>query len=167
MKKYKTIVIDPPWAGPGEARSLKGGPNIIIPYQTMTGIQIATLKIDEMADEGCHLYIWVTTRSIGDAFLLMQLWGFRYAGMFIWQKPPGLGVWMRHDSEFLLHGVRPSAKQTLPAPPQTHRWPRPKRHSEKPAEAYSMIESLTEEPRIDIFARHKRPGFEPWGNEIQ
>ena len=99
--------------------------------------------------------------------LLMELWAFRYAGLFIWQKPgPSLGPWIRHDSEFLLRGVMPGARIILPAPVQTHRWPRPKRHSEKPAEAYAMIAERCDGPRIDIFARQRRPGFEPWGNEV-
>ena len=165
MKKYKTIVIDPPWPGPGEARSLKGGTNVVIPYQTMTGIQVAALRIRDLADAGANLWLWATSRSLGDASLLMELWGFRYAGLHIWQKPPGLGCWMRHDSEFLLRGTTPGEPIKLPAPAQTHHWKRPKAHSEKPAEAYAMIADLCPGPRIDIFARQARPGFTPWGNE--
>ncbi len=131
----------------------------------MTGIQCAALRIDRIAEEDASLWLWSTARNVGDAMLLMQLWSFKYAGLFIWQKPPGLGPWIRHDSEFLLRGVRPGAEIKLPAPVQTHRWPRPPRHSEKPAEAYAMIAELCEGPRIDIFARQARPGFEAWGNQ--
>jgi N6-adenosine-specific RNA methylase IME4 len=164
-QRYKTIVIDPPWPGPSEARSLKGGRNVVIPYQTMTGIQIAALRIPELAAEGASLWMWVPSRQMADAGLLIELWGFRYAGLHIWQKPPGLGLWMRHDAEFLLRGVLPGAAVKLPAPVQTHHWKRPRRHSEKPAEAYAMIAELCDGPRIDIFARQARPGFEAWGNE--
>jgi N6-adenosine-specific RNA methylase IME4 len=166
MQKYKTIVIDPPWPGPGEARSMKGRQQTLIPYSTMTGIQCASLKVVDIADEGCKLWLWATSRSLGDAFLLMQLWGFRYGGLFIWQKPqPGLGCHVRHDSEFLLLGHQPGCSLPLPAPQQTHRWPKPKRHSEKPAEAYEMIAKQSESPRIDIFARQHRQGFDQWGNQ--
>ena len=164
-QRYKTIVIDPPWPGPSEARSLKGGRNVVIPYQTMTGIQIAALRIPDLAAEGASLWMWVPSRQMADAGLLIELWGFRYAGLHIWQKPPGLGLWMRHDAEFLLRGVLPGAAVKLPAPVQTHHWKRPRRHSEKPAEAYAMIAELCDGPRIDIFARQARPGFEAWGNE--
>jgi N6-adenosine-specific RNA methylase IME4 len=163
--KYKTIVIDPPWPGPGEHRSQKGGAKTVIPYSTMTGIQISALGVHDLADEGAQLWVWVPSRHVGDAFLLMQLWAFRYAGLFIWQKPPNLGPFCRHDAEFLLRGYLPGARMELPAPPQTHRWPRPKRHSEKPAEAYEFIANQSEGPRIDIFARQDRPGFEAWGNQ--
>jgi N6-adenosine-specific RNA methylase IME4 len=163
--KYKTIVIDPPWPGPGEARSMKGGEAQVMPYQTMTGIQVAALRIRDLTDKGANLWLWATSRSYGDAFLLLELWGFRYAGLHVWQKPPGLGCYIRHDVEFLLRGVTPGAPIKLPAPAQTHHWKRPKRHSEKPAEAYAMIADLCPGPRIDIFARQARPGFTPWGNE--
>ena len=162
---YKTIVIDPPWPGPTEHRSDKGGGVTLIPYQCMTGIQLAAMNIGEVAAEGAQLWMWATSRHIGDAHLLMQLWAFSYAGLFIWKKPSGIGPWIRHDSEFLLRGVRRGAEIKLPAPVQTHEWPRPKCHSEKPPEAYRMIEEYSPGPRIDIFARQPRPGFDAWGNQ--
>jgi N6-adenosine-specific RNA methylase IME4 len=165
-KSYKTIVIDPPWPGPGEHRSQKGGGVTLIPYQTMTGIQIASMRIKDVAVDGAQLWLWASSRSFVDAGLLMNLWGFAFAGMFIWKKPgPTLGPWIRNDSEFLLRGVLRGAKAPLPAPVQTWEWPRPKRHSEKPPEAYRMIEHFSPGPRLDIFARQARPGFDAWGNE--
>jgi N6-adenosine-specific RNA methylase IME4 len=163
---YRTVVVDPPWPGPTEHRSQKGKGVTLIPYTTMTGIKIAAMRVGEIATDDAQLWMWNTSRNIGDAFNLMQLWGFSYAGLFIWQKPgPNLGPWIRHDSEFLLRGVRRNAKFILPAKVQTHRWPKPKRHSEKPAEAYAMIAELSPGPRIDIFGRQDRPGFDCWGNE--
>ena len=164
-KHYQTIVIDPPWPGPGEHRSMKGGGVTIIPYSTMTGIQLASMRIMDIAAESSQLWMWTTSRNFVDAGLLLQLWGFRYAGLFIWKKNPNLGPWIRHDSEFLMRGVMPGAEIILPAPKQTHEWPRPKRHSEKPPEAYRMIEDYSPGPRIDIFARQPRPGFDAWGNQ--
>jgi len=166
LSKYKTIVVDPPWPGPTEHRSGKGKPVTLVPYHTMTGIQLSSLNVASLADTGAQLWLWAPSRHIGDAFLLMQLWGFNYAGLFVWQKPgPNLGTWIRHDVEFLLRGVSRKAEIKLPAPVQTHHWPRPKRHSEKPAEAYAMIASQSPGPRLDIFARQERQGFEPWGNQ--
>ena len=164
-KYYRTIVIDPPWPGPGEARSMKGGKASIIPYSTMTGIQLSSLRLQDVATDDAQLWLWTCSRNFPDAGLLMNLWGFRYAGLFIWKKPPNLGPWIRHDSEFLMRGYLPGAEIKLPAPVQTHEWPRPKRHSEKPAEAYRMIEEYSPGPRLDIFARQARPGFDAWGNQ--
>lgn len=162
---YKTLVIDPPWPGPGEHRSQKGGTVSIIPYGTMSGIQLAAMRIRDIATDDAQLWLWVTSRHLADGGLLLQQWGFRYAGLFIWKKPPNLGPWIRHDSEFLMRGTLPGAPIILPAPVQTHEWPRPKRHSEKPAEAYRMIAQFGPGPRVDIFSRQARPGFDSWGNQ--
>ena len=40
-------------------------------------------------------------------------------------------------------------------------------HSQKPDEAYEMIEHMYPElPKIELFARRVRPGWQAWGNEI-
>ena len=40
------------------------------------------------------------------------------------------------------------------------------KHSQKPEAAYKLIESVTPEPRLELFARRKRHGWASWGNEI-
>ena len=180
--KYKTIVIDPPWPGPGETWSPKGvgetntfRPNArtkkwtssVIPYSTMTGIQCAALNVPELTAEAGQLFLWAPSRHIGDAYLLLQLWGFRYRGLFVWKKPLGMGRHMRHQCEFILWGGRPGARLVEPkaCPTQFHEWKKPKRHSEKPPEAYELMRRLSDAPRLDIFARQSRPGFVAWGNQ--
>jgi len=39
-------------------------------------------------------------------------------------------------------------------------------HSEKPVEAYHLIESMSPGGYLEIFARHTRPGWRAWGNEV-
>lgn len=40
-------------------------------------------------------------------------------------------------------------------------------HSRKPDEAYEMIEQMYPElPKIELFARQTRPGWQAWGNKI-
>lgn len=170
---YRTIAIDPPWPGPGEVPAFNGGPGkapgriSLIPYSTMTGLQIASLRIPDIATVDAQMFMWATSRGLGDAFPLLQSWGFRYRGLLIWQKPVGMGRHVRHDSEFVLWGARHGAPLVEPknCPRQSHPWPRPKGHSRKPAEAYELFTALGEGPRIDIFARQARPGWERWGNE--
>jgi N6-adenosine-specific RNA methylase IME4 len=38
-------------------------------------------------------------------------------------------------------------------------------HSRKPDEFYDTIRRVTFGPRIDVFGRERREGFEVWGNE--
>jgi len=168
ITKYKTIVIDPPWPGPGSSPAFDAqAPLRLIPYHTLTGIQCAALRIAEIADDDAQLFIWATNRSVGDAFLLAQLWSFSYRGLFIWLKPLGLGRHMRSQAEFLLWAGRHGAPLVEPrkCPYQLCKWPKPKRHSEKPEEAYEMIKTLSPTPRLDVFARQHRDGFSAYGDE--
>jgi len=169
MKKFKTIVIDPPWPGPGATPAFDGTGPRLIPYHTMTGVQCAALRVPDIAHDHAQLFIWATSRSVCDAFLLAQLWAFKFRGLFIWQKPGlGLGRHVRSQAEFLLWAGRRGAQLVAPkhCPHQIQQWPKPNRHSEKPQEAYAMIWGLSAAPRIDIFARQQRPGFLAWGNQI-
>lgn len=167
-KHYRTIVIDPPWDGPGGCpRFEPDKPTGFIPYQTMTGIQIANLRVKEIAARGAQLFLWATSRNLGDAYLCVQGWGFDYRGLLVWKKPLGMGRHVRHEAEFLIWAVSPGSPQVAPgkAIRQVYTWKKPRRHSEKPAEAYELIRQLSQWPRVDVFARQRRPGFDAWGNE--
>lgn len=167
--KYKTIVIDPPWPGPGATPAFDAQrPLRLIPYHTMTGIQVAALRIREHAEEDAQLFIWATSRSVGDAFLLAQLWAFSFRGLFVWKKPLGLGRHVRSEAEFLLWAGRHGAPLVEPTdcPHQVHEWKKPHGHSEKPEGAYDMIRELSHAPRLDIFARKRRDGFDAWGDDL-
>jgi len=180
LQKYRTIVIDPPWPGPGACPAFDehsrlspaANPRIrrdLIPYHTMTGVQCAALRIRELAAADGQVFIWAPSRNVGDAFLLLQLWAFRYRGLFVWIKPLGLGRHMRSQAEFLLWGGRRGAPLVRPreCPHQLQRWPKPRRHSEKPPEAYAMIAALGPAPRLDVFARRRHEGFDAFGDEIE
>jgi hypothetical protein len=39
-------------------------------------------------------------------------------------------------------------------------------HSRKPEELYDMIEQCSPGPFLELFARHPRPGWTQWGDEI-
>lgn len=168
LDQYETIVIDPPWPGPGEVPAFDDFDQkrqVLLPYATMSGIQIASLHVAELGGPASQLFVWSTSRSLGDAFLLMQGWGYRYRGLIVWDKQRlGLGQHVRHGYEFLVWGARRGAPKQR-AVPQRQTW-KPRGHSEKPAEAYELIAQLSDEPRLDIFARQTRPGFEAWGNEV-
>ena len=40
------------------------------------------------------------------------------------------------------------------------------KHSKKPEESFEMFDKMSHEPRIELFARNKRDGWDSWGNEI-
>ena len=39
-------------------------------------------------------------------------------------------------------------------------------HSRKPEELYDVIERCSAGPYLELFARHGRPGWSQWGNEV-
>lgn len=168
---YKTIVVDPPWPGPNHTPTFKSKtphPHVVLPYETMSGFQIAGLRVRDLATPDAQLFLWATSRTLGDAFLCLQTWAFRFRGLFVWDKGClGLGRHVRNQCEFLIWGGREGAPLVKPTdcPHQVQRWKNPRGHSVKPAAAYEFIRSLSQAPRLDLFSRQTRPGFDAWGNE--
>ena len=76
-------------------------------------------------------------------------------------------VWdcmFRHCAEFLLFAVRGKAP-TLRKDQLGVLFAAQGRHSEKPLHAYEMIERLSPKPRLELFARGPRAGYEVWGDQ--
>lgn len=75
MKKYKTIYVDPPWMERGGGKIKRGADRH---YKLMTTKEIMQLPVAELADDNCHLYLWVTNNFLPDALKVITAWGFRY-----------------------------------------------------------------------------------------
>ena len=43
---------------------------------------------------------------------------------------------------------------------------RKREHSRKPDEIFPIIEACSYGPYLELFARHSRPGWASWGNEV-
>lgn len=165
---YPCIVVDPPWAYgdalPGRSRGAAKN------YPTLTLDQLKQLPIQELADQNAHLWIWVTNSFLGDGLTLMKHWGFEYKTMLTWVKAPGIGMgrYLRNTTEHALLGVRGRLPAEGPKNVPSHIIaPRDRRHSRKPDEAYRVFATISPEPRLDMFARDRREGFDVWGNEIR
>src|SRR3990167_2241422 len=95
--------------------------------------------------------------------------GFRYRQTLVWHKAdpaPLTGSVTSNGAEFLLVAVRgnPPCKKRLPS--AVIKLPMTKKHSKKPVEWQWLIEQTEDGPRLELFARRKRPGWHVWGNEI-
>lgn len=179
ITKYGTILADPPWPyeqelgrGKGEGDTTRGG----LPYGAMTLEEIKALPVASIAEKDCMLFLWTTNSHIHEAFHVMEAWGFRYKTKTTWTKDRiGLGYWLRGRTEDLLLGVRgnPREKMTGPNGATGKSWstwlgdriiPR-RKHSVKPRDACVMAEDVGGEPRIELFARERREGWDVWGAE--
>ena len=175
--KYRTIVVDPPWQygawGKASHPNWDGHEPTItpMPYPTMSVEEIAAMNVRELADENCELYLWTTQRYLRDAFSVLDVWGFKYCQTLTWCKTPmgkGQGGVYCPTTEFALLGRRGKMPDVERIDSTWWNWKRAwKKHSKKPDAFFEMLETVTEQPRLEMFARRKREGWDVWGNEVE
>jgi N6-adenosine-specific RNA methylase IME4 len=153
-----TILIDPPWPTV----------NTVLPYLSITPDELQNLPIPDLAEERCHLHVWATANNfLFDTKDVIEGWGFRVVGNFVWVKPQlGRGNYWRQSHEIMLTAVRGDADRfddlglrSWVAAPRG-------RHSEKPDAIRDLIERASPGPRLEIFARQITRGWFAWGHEI-
>ena len=176
-RKYNTIYADPPWQFQNRTGKVDPENKRLNRYPTMTIEDIKTLPIADLAGEKAHLYLWVPNALLPEGLAVMDAWGFDYKSNIIWEKvrkdggPDGRGVgfYFRNVTEMLLFGIKKksSPNRTLqPARSQVNLIRTMKReHSRKPDEMIPIIEGCSQGPRIELFARGVREGWDMWGNQ--
>ena len=162
--KFATIVIDPPWDWGDEGDQDQMG-RARPDYATMSKEQLMALPVGTLADEDCHLYMWITNRSLPKGFDLIQAWGFRYITAITWAKPSfGMGNYFRGQTEQILFAVKGSQPLKRKDVGTLFTAPRgPNGHSSKPVEFYDLVESCSPGPFLEMFSRHNREGWTAWG----
>ena len=164
--KYQTIVIDPPWdwGDEGDVNQLgRAKPE----YKTMSFEELMNFPIADKAAENCHIYLWITNRSLPKGFELLNKWGFRYITAITWCKPFfGMGNYFRGSTEHVLFGVKGSLELLRKDVGTWFEAPRGEKHSQKPEEFYKLVESCSPGPWLDVFARKRRSGWVTWGGEV-
>jgi N6-adenosine-specific RNA methylase IME4 len=162
--KYATIVIDPPWdwGDEGDQDQLgRARPD----YSTMSIEQLERLDVGGLADDDCHIYLWITNRSLPKGFRLLEAWGFRYITAITWVKPHfGMGNYFRGQTEHVLFGVRgsqPLKRKDVGTVFEAERGPAG--HSSKPPSFLELVESCSPGPFLEMFSRSSRPGWVSWG----
>lgn len=163
--KYRCIVIDPPWNERGCGKCKRGADKYysLLRTKDMPGVIRESGVWTPAAT--CHLYLWTTNNFLKDGLWLMEELGFRYITVLTWTKHAyGLGYYYRGQTEQCLFGVR----GRLPALARTESTallaPRTK-HSRKPDAMYEKIMRVSPGPRLEMFARGSRVGWDVWGNE--
>jgi N6-adenosine-specific RNA methylase IME4 len=172
-KKYNIIYADPPWNYNDKASAGKRGASF--KYNTMTLGEIKDLPVNNISEDNCILFLWVTFPQLPNAFEVMKEWGFEYKTVaFNWVKKNkksdswfwGMGNWTRSNPEVCLLATRGKPKRISASIHSVIDTPI-EGHSKKPDEARKRIVELCGDlPRIELFARDKVDGWDCWGDEV-
>ncbi len=181
--KFDIIYADPPWDYGGKMQFDKSGmksenpgfeKNVFISaadfkYPTLKTPELIELNVPAIAADDCLLFMWATNPHLAQAIQLGESWGFEYKTVgFVWNKMvhnPGKYT-MSYCELCLIF-----KKGRIPSPrgarniKQLVEQKRGK-HSEKPAAIRDNIVAMfPDQKRIELFARHREPGWTVWGLE--
>lgn len=178
-KKYSVIYADPPWKYTSKQPFRMNGTRfhpLEEVYPTESADNMSEWDVGRIADTDCALFMWSTDSHIPEAIELMKAWGFKYVTIaFVWLKETNkgrpvanLGQWTMKGCELCLlgtkgrmhrHKIKHNIRQVFTAERT--------RHSKKPDCVYGFIEDMFGEvPRIELFARQTKSGWDCWGNEV-
>lgn len=165
---YRCIYGDPAWrykmrSAKGEAKSPQSH------YRTMTDAELmaAAPAIERLAARDAVFFMWAVFPKLPFALELLKGCGFTYKTGGAWAKQSttgrawafGTGYILRSAAEILLVGTRGSPTWTSKS--VRNLWVAPLReHSRKPDAVIEDIERLTIGPRLELFSRTERPGWD-------
>lgn len=177
-KKYSVIYADPPWApnnkSIGGSKNTRGSGGASHQYSVMNVADICALPVKGIAAEDSLLFMWWLASMPLEALRVVEAWGFEMKTMtcFSFLKTTstgrdhfGMGFYSRANQEQCLvarrgksivkaHNVEQNIREYYPG------------HSCKPDGAYKKIEAVCGDvPRIELFARRLRPGWDAWGDQ--
>lgn len=161
---YSTIVADPPWQ-----YNQRGHYGAVNHYSLMSLKDIMAMPVGELAADNAVCWLWVTNSTIEAGHEVLRKWGFSPKAVLTWFKfrpQLGLGMYLRNDTEHILLAVKGKMPIHVKNQPSWFIAPTA-RHSEKPAEFYSIAERCYPGGnRLELFARKRQPGYDVWGDEI-
>ncbi len=174
-ENFATVLADPPWRFTNRTGKMAPEHRRLSRYSTMSLDEIMELPIPQIVLPQSHLYLWVPNALILEGLEVMRRWGFAYKTNIVWYKvrrdggPDGRGVgfYFRNVTELVLFGVRGGLRTLPPGRRQVNLIATRKReHSRKPDELYAVIERCSPGPYLELFARHRRPHWTQWGDEL-
>jgi N6-adenosine-specific RNA methylase IME4 len=170
---FRTVLADPPWQFTNRTGKVAPEHRRLSRYGTMSVEAICALPVQQAVADVAHLYLWVPNALLPEGLVVLRAWGFAYKSNIVWHKlrkdggsdGRGVGFYFRNVTELLLFGVRGRNARTL-APGRrqvNYLGTRKREHSRKPDEQYSLVESCSPGPYLELFARGVRPGWTVWG----
>jgi N6-adenosine-specific RNA methylase IME4 len=169
---FRVIAADPPWrfsdSLPGKSRGASRN------YRTLTVPEIESFLVDNaipVADDAL-LFMWRVSAMVPEAYGVVRAWGFVPKSEIVWRKLTrtgsvhfGMGRYTRSAHETCIvasrgrnivkdHAVRDVFDAVVG------------RHSEKPEAFFHLVERMADGPRLELFARTRRPGWSAIGDEL-
>jgi N6-adenosine-specific RNA methylase IME4 len=174
MIRYNVICADPPWCFGDPLKMSKVKRGASSHYSTMSVEQLLDMGKDvkKISSENSILALWFPNSFIKPALEVMTAWGFQQKTIYTWVKSSkglsglafGMGRQFRGCTEHALIGTRGRPKpqnrgqrnaEVSPALP----------HSVKPGTLQERLELMYPAPRLELFARRARPGWDCVGLE--
>jgi len=177
-KKYNIIYADPAWQFNSRIHQENRGftHSLEKHYSTMTEKEICSLPVQDIADENCILFMWVTDSHLKQALNVINAWGFTYKTIgFTWVKQYASGSYCYNFSPYVLKSTEIcliATKGKLKEIKERNNikglvFAERTKHSKKPQEVSKRITEMCKDlPKIELFARETADGWDSWGNEI-
>ena len=152
-------------------------------------LHIDEIPVADITDKDAALFMWVVQPMLPEGLRVMQAWGFSFRTVaFAWIKMPvswevdpaqlsflpratprarlGLGYHTRSGMEQCWLGIKGDGYKRQAQDVEQVLYAPLREHSRKPEEIAQRIERLVGEvPKLEIFARSSRPGWDVWGLE--
>lgn len=171
---YRVILADPPWKYSDELIDGYGAAEHHYPtlsIEELCSLHDATGRtVKDLAQPNAVLFLWTTSPTFREAFEVIDAWGFTYKAMFVWDKVRhNFGHYNSVRHELLLvctsGNCVPDGGELFDSVVEIDR---SQIHSQKPERFYEIIEAMySEGPRLELFARGERDGWDSWGNEAK
>ena len=147
---------------------IKCGGGVANHYKTMSIKDIVNMKsaVEQISDEDCLLFMWVTFPNLKEGLKVIEEWGFKYKTLgFSWiklnkkNKKPffGIGFYTKSNCEVCLIGIKGKPGKIIKSNKVSSCIISERReHSRKPDEARERIQQLVGDvPKIELFARQE------------
>jgi N6-adenosine-specific RNA methylase IME4/ParB-like chromosome segregation protein Spo0J len=156
-RPYPVLVLDPPWPLAG------------VPYPTMSLEEIACLPVPDLLAEDAVVWLWTTNGFLEQAMAMAtERWVLAKRNIITWDKErPGRPTpWLTGQTEHCLLLSRGEPVFVSGNAINLIR-ERARQHSRKPEAFYALVERTCPGAKLEMFARERREGFEPWGAEVE
>lgn len=175
-EKYDVLYADPPWkqskGGKKSVRPNSSGEELDYPTCSLEVIKGHLAMADALTGKDTVLFLWTIDKYLFEAEEMARSLGYKLHARMIWNKVTGIpaAFTIRFGHEYLLYMYK---GKLIPVDSRERGkihsvfTEQVKRHSQKPEEAYRIIERLYPDAhKLEMYARNTREGWDSWGNEV-